>query len=164
MKSHDELFDTPIASATAPKPTQAPQKISLHDAMLLGEFAKQKALEMNLPVVFCLVDASGHQRYFFSMEDALLVSHTVAVKKAWTAVALKMSTQQLAQEIQPGKSLYTLQNDASLCCFGGGIPLWSGNLLVGALGISGGSVEQDVTVAQYAVTQFSQRYYSLLPA
>ena len=97
------------------------------------------------------------------MEDALLVSHSVAVKKAWTAVALKMTTQQLAQEIQPGKSLYTLQNDASLCCFGGGIPLWNGNTLLGALGVSGGSVEQDVSVAQYAVNQFSQRYYSLLP-
>lgn len=163
MNSHDELFDTPVDRAMAKQTSDAPVKISLHDAMLLGEFAKQKALEMNLPVVFCLVDASGNQRYFFSMEDALLVSHTVAVKKAWTAVALKMSTQQLAQEIQPGKSLYTLQNDASLCCFGGGIPLWSGEVLLGALGVSGGSVEQDVSVAQYAVTQFSQRYYSLLP-
>ena len=163
MNSHDELFDTPVDRAMAKQTADAPHKISLHDAMLLGEFAKQKALEMNLPVVFCLMDASGNQRYFFSMEDALLVSHTVAVKKAWTAVALKMSTQQLAQEIQPGKSLYTLQNDASLCCFGGGIPLWSGEVLLGALGVSGGSVEQDVSVAQYAVTQFSQRYYSLLP-
>ncbi|WP_308218841.1 GlcG/HbpS family heme-binding protein [Vibrio salinus] len=133
--------------------------LSLNDAIVIGRIAADKANEMGVPIVFSLVDASGNQRYFYSMDDALLVSRKLAFQKAWTAAALKMATHELAPLVQPGSSLYGLQNTADICCFGGGLPCWSHGRLLGAIGISGGTVEQDMAIACDTLFCFSQSYY-----
>lgn len=137
--------------------------LSLADASLLAKYASEAADEADIPIVFSLVDACGQQRYFFSMDNALLVSHRLAGQKAWTAVALKMPTHRLADEVQPGGSLYGLQNEPGICCFGGGLPCWSDGVLLGAIGISGGSVEEDIEIASASLARFSRERFPLTP-
>lgn len=157
----DPRLERWISSAIA---TQLPERqlsLSLEDAAALANFAAQEAQACNVAVVFSLVDASGHQRYFFSMDNVLLVSHSLAYQKAWTAVALRLSTHELALQVQPGAELYGLQHESGICCIGGGLPCWSQGRLLGAIGISGGSVEQDLTIASRALERFSAKHYAL---
>ena len=87
------------------------------------------------------------------MPDALLVSLELAPKKAYTAVALKAATHELSAAIQPGADLFQLEasTGGKVVTFGGGYPLYRNGYLVGGLGISGGSVEQDMKIAQAAI-------------
>lgn len=137
--------------------------LSLTDAASLAKYAHEVAEDRNVPIVFSLVDAGGQQRYFFSMDNALLISHTLAGQKAWTAVALKMPTHMLATAVQPGASLYGLQNEPGICCFGGGLPCWSNGVLHGAIGISGGTVEEDIAIANTTLARFSHEHFPLSP-
>lgn len=95
------------------------------------------------------------------MDNALLISYTLAGQKAWTAIALKMATHELAAEVQPGASLYGLQHEPGICCFGGGLPCWSDGVLLGAIGISGGTVEEDIAIANAALARFSRERFPL---
>ncbi|HKN03223.1 MAG TPA: heme-binding protein [Buttiauxella sp.] len=150
-----------ITSALTQQLPERRLSLSLEDAAALGRNACLEAQTFNIPIVFSLVDASGHQRYFFSQDNALLVSHSLAYKKAWTAVALKMATHELAPLVQPGADLYGLQHDKGICCFGGGVPCWANGVLVGAIGISGGTVEQDLTIARNTLNRFSAERFVL---
>lgn len=137
--------------------------LSLEQAAALASLAGEVAQEYEVAIVFSLVDAVGQQRYFFSMDNALLVSHKLAQEKAWTAVALRMATHELARQVQPGTALYGLQHEEGICCLGGGLPCWSQGRLLGGIGISGGSVEQDIAIAREALARFSQAHFSLTP-
>lgn len=150
-----------ITSALTQQLPERRLSLSLEDAAVLGRNACLEAQTFNIPIVFSLVDASGHQRYFFSQDNALLVSHSLAYQKAWTAVALKMATHELAPLVQPGADLYGLQHDKGICCFGGGVPCWANGVLVGAIGISGGTVEQDLTIARNTLNRFSAERFVL---
>ncbi|CEH31763.1 Uncharacterized protein BN1090_A2_04254 [Aneurinibacillus migulanus] len=102
------------------------------------------------------MDEGGNLVAFHRMDDALLVSIDIAQNKAWTSVALKMPTANLAEASAPGAELYGINttNNGRVILFGGGIPLCSENRIIGAVGVSGGSVEQDVRVAEAAVKSF----------
>lgn len=157
----DPRLDRWISSAIANQLPERQLSLSLEDASALAYFASQEAQACDVAVVFSLVDACGHQRYFFSMDNVLLVSHSLAYQKAWTAVALRIPTHELALQVQPGAELYGLQNENGICCIGGGLPCWSQGHLLGAIGISGGSVEQDLKIACKALERFSAKYYAL---
>ena len=154
-------LDRRISEAITRQLSPRQLSLSLTDAAALAEYAREAAENCDLPIVFSLVDACGQQRYFFSMDNALLISHTLAGQKAWTALALKMPTHALADLVQPGASLYGLQNEPGICCFGGGLPCWSNGVLLGAIGISGGSVEEDIAIARAALTRFSHTHFPL---
>ena len=83
-----EQLDGWISAAITVQGTGSQHTFSLDDGALLAQFAAEEALSIGVPMVFSLADASGHQRYFFSMENALLISHQLAPEKARTAVAL----------------------------------------------------------------------------
>ncbi|MFD1801401.1 heme-binding protein [Mixta tenebrionis] len=142
----------------------ARRAFSLDDAALLASYAREAAESSRVPIVFSLVDAAGRQRYFFSMDNALLVSHTLAGQKAWTAAAMKMATHQLADKVQPGGPLAGLQHTPGVCCLGGGLPCWSQGALLGAIGVSGGSVEEDIAIASAALARFSREHFPLTPS
>jgi uncharacterized protein GlcG (DUF336 family) len=168
MSEQDEIrplqFDSWIHSAISRQLPSRRLSLSLEDAAELGRNACLEALIIDVPIVFSLVDACGHQRYFFSQDNALLVSHSLAYQKAWTALALKMSTHELAPLVQPGASLYGLQHEKGICCFGGGLPCWANGVLVGAIGISGGTVEQDLAIARNTLNRFSTERFVLTSA
>ena len=88
------------------------------------------------------------------MDGAYLVSYDVAVKKAYTSVAVKMSTRELGELAGPGGTFYgvdTLES-GKIAIFGGGVPLKCGNTIIGGLGISGGTSEEDHSLAEYGLT------------
>jgi len=115
--------------------------------------AIKASLALNVPVVISIVDEVGHLIMTYRMPDALLLSTELAPKKAYTSVALKRATHQLSDLIQPGTDLYQLETmcDGKIVTFGGGIPLFRKQKLIGAIGISGGTVKQDVEIALCAI-------------
>lgn len=161
MSANEASLDNWINEAIATQLPERRMSLSLEDSELLARLAREAALACDVPIVFSLVDTCGQQRFFFSMDNALLVSHTLAPQKAWTAVALKMATHELAALVQPGGDLYGLEKEKDICCFGGGFPCWSGGRLLGGIGISGGSVEEDMLIARQALARFSTLRYPL---
>lgn len=127
--------------------------LSLAKAKHMAERAVEKAERMNLSVVFAVVDAGGNLLLLHRMEDAMLGSIDIALNKAYTANALRTPTHKLAEDILPGRSLYGLQytNQGRLVVFGGGFPCFASGKIIGAIGVSGGTVEEDMTVAEYAL-------------
>ena len=115
--------------------------------------AKKKAQEIGIDVVITLVDKSAQVVMTYRMQDALLVSNDMAYKKAYTAVAMKMQSKDLAPLTQPGQWLYQLETmtDNKIVSLPGGIPVFAGDKLVGAIGISGGNAEQDQIIAESAL-------------
>ena len=138
-------------------------QINLELAKKLIESAEKEANEIKVPMVISIVDEGGNFIACHRMDNALLVSVDIAQNKAWTSVAMKMPTADLAQAAGAGKELYGINttNNGRIVVFGGGIPLWKDGQVIGAVGVSGGSVEQDIQVAQSAVQVFSELEYLL---
>ncbi len=112
---------------------------------------------MRIPSNIAVVDGGGGLLAHIRMDGAWLGSVDIAINKAWTARAFDASTEDLArltQSGQPGFGLNTT-NDSRVVIFGGGIPIKVDGMVVGAVGASGGSVEQDIAVARAAVAGFS---------
>ncbi|MFI8493142.1 heme-binding protein [Peribacillus butanolivorans] len=127
--------------------------INLALAKKLIESAEKKANEIKVPMVISIVDEGGNFIACHRMDDALLVSVELAQNKAWTSIAMKMTTENLAHVAANGKELYGINttNNGRVVVFGGGIPLYSNGEIIGAVGVSGGSVDEDIHVAQGAV-------------
>lgn len=152
-----------IAQAIAAQPQPDRKALTVADFALLAQLAQETALAMHLAIVVSLVDAHGHPRYFVSMDNALLVSHRLAGQKAYSAVALRMPTHELAEQVQPGAPLFGLQQQADICAVGGGLPCWHQGHLLGGIGISGGTAEEDVAIARHVLHHFTQQRFSLSP-
>jgi len=110
-----------------------------------------KATEIGQPMNIAVVDDGGHLLAFGRMDGAIRASIDIATRKAVTSILMNAPTAALMPLVQPGAELYGLENTAGgLVVFGGGIPLHRDGEVVGAVGVSAGSVEQDVTVATAA--------------
>ena len=117
----------------------------------------EEAKRVGVKAVVCVSDAGGHPRLVKSMDDAYIASYDVAVNKAFTVVALKMATIDLKPLAQPGESLYGIQftNNGKIVIFGGGDPLTNEDgKIIGGLGVSGGSEEQDTALSAFGKTYF----------
>jgi uncharacterized protein GlcG (DUF336 family) len=130
------------------------KQITLEKARKLAEKVRQKSTEMGLKAVIAIANAQGRPILVEVMDDAFLVSFDVAIKKAYSSAAVKMSTAQLAKEVKEGGSLIGLETEQSLIFLAGGEPLKVGWEVVGAIGVSGGTGEQDGILARYAAEQF----------
>ncbi|WP_152040744.1 GlcG/HbpS family heme-binding protein [Salinigranum salinum] len=130
--------------------------VTLDVAKQLVAAAEEKADEIDVPMCIAVLDDGANLVAFHRMDDALLASVDIARNKAYTAVTLKMDTEAVWEAAQPGESLYGIgeTNDGRIVTFGGGIPLEADGTVVGGVGVSGGSVEEDVTVASAAVEAF----------
>jgi uncharacterized protein GlcG (DUF336 family) len=123
--------------------------ITLEQAEAISSAAKQKAKEIGVPMNIAIVDAGANLKAFHRMENAWLGSIDIAIKKAKTARYFDMETGKLGQLSQPGGALYQIEvSNGGLITFPGGIPIKnSAGEIIGAIGVSGGSVEQDHEVA-----------------
>lgn len=148
-----------LAAGLSPAEKESTMSLSFSDLHQLTRSAVTRAQELNIPVVISIVDANGTETVTWRMPDALLVSSELAPKKAWTAVAMKTATHELASAVQPGAPLYGLEShmQGKVVTFGGGYALWRDGKLIGGLGISGGSVEQDMDIAQVAIAAINVR-------
>jgi uncharacterized protein GlcG (DUF336 family) len=119
------------------------------DAERVLRGAVAEAQHVGMRACVAVVDDGGHLVAFTRMDGVGRVSVRISIDKAFTAAMLQLATDELAPLVQPGASLYGLEStyDGRLICFGGGIPLRSGAHVVGGVGVSGGSVEQDMAVA-----------------
>lgn len=116
--------------------------------------AVERAEQIGVPVVFSAVDSGGNLTLLQRMEGALLGSIEVSAGKAYTANAFKMPTHVLGEEAKEGGTLYGIENSApgKIVLFGGGFPYICDGKVVGGIGVSGGTVEQDMDVATYAMS------------
>ena len=128
--------------------------LSLEKAKKIIRAGEKKAKEMNLPAVFAIVNSEGNLIIEERMDNAILVSIDVAYKKAYTAAALKLNTEDLTALVQPGAMFYGLQSDPKYIVFGGGMLLKVDGKIVGAVGVSGGSAQEDMEIARACVKAF----------
>ena len=132
------------------------EAMTLEAAQAVVEAAKAKAAEIGVPMNIAVVDEGMNLTAFARMDGAWLGSIDIAQNKAYTARAFNMTTRDLAPLCQSGQPLFGIHasNHGRLIIFAGGIPLKKGEQVVGAVGVSGGSVEQDHEVAEAGVAAF----------
>jgi uncharacterized protein GlcG (DUF336 family) len=123
--------------------------ITLDQAHAALEAAAKKAQEINTKMDICVVDAGGNLKAFARMDGAWLGSIDIAIKKAKTARYFDMPTGEIGKLSQPGKPLYQIEvSNGGLITFPGGVPIKNGQgTVIGAIGVSGSTVENDHTVA-----------------
>jgi uncharacterized protein GlcG (DUF336 family) len=124
--------------------------LSLDEARRITDAGIARAQTMGVAMNIAVVDAGGHLLHFVRMDGAWLGSADVAIKKATTAVLFRMPTDALGEMTQPGGSLYGIEvSNGGLISFGGGLPILDPDgRTIGAVGVSGGAVEQDIAVAE----------------
>ena len=129
-------------------------RITLKKAKALIEKIEEESIRRGMNSVIAICEPEGNPIAVHVMDGAYLVSYDVAVKKAYTSVAVKMSTRELGELAGPGGTFYgvdTLES-GKIAIFGGGVPLKCGNTIIGGLGISGGTSEEDHSLAEYGLT------------
>jgi uncharacterized protein GlcG (DUF336 family) len=122
--------------------------IGLDQANAALEAAIKKAEEIGTTMDIAIVDVGGNLKAFARMDGAWLGSIDIAQKKARTARWFDMNTGDIGQLSQPGGSLYNIEHsNGGLITFPGGVPIKDGDIVIGAIGVSGSTVENDHTVA-----------------
>lgn len=135
------------------------QALSLTDARRLIAGAEAEAQDLGVPYNIAIVDAGGNLISHVRMDGAWLGSIDIALHKAWTARAFDMPTEDLAKMAQSGKPLFGIHstNHERVVIFGGGAPVKDANgTVIGGIGASGGTVEQDVKVAEAGLAAFKR--------
>jgi uncharacterized protein GlcG (DUF336 family) len=134
--------------------------ITLALAARMTDAAVARAAELGAVVSAAVVDAGGHLVHFQRMDRAEIAGPTLAVDKAYTAVAHRIATAELTALAAPDGPLAGLAANGGgrYVVFGGGLPCWTGapsaGVVVGGIGVSGGSTEQDVACAEAGLAVF----------
>ena len=130
--------------------------ILLEEAQSVIQAAMEKAKEIGQPMNVAVVDNGRDLKAFARMEDAWLGSIDIAINKAFTSASFLMPTEDLTEMTQPGQPLYGLEatNNGRVVIFAGGILLTRDGEVAGAIGVSGGTVDQDQQVAEAGVAAF----------
>lgn len=129
-------------------PALATNDLSLDQAMMIVEAAKAKAEAIGTKMDIAVVDAGANLKAFVRMDDAWLGSIDIAMKKARTARYFNMPTGDIGGLSQPGGPLFNIEHsNGGLITFPGGVPIKVDGEIVGAIGVSGSTVEDDHAVA-----------------
>jgi uncharacterized protein GlcG (DUF336 family) len=130
--------------------------LTLDDAKRVIAAAERKAKEIEQPMNIAVADAGGNLVAHVRMDEAWMGSIDISIKKAFTARAFDISTKELAKFSQSGGQFFGIHasNDGRVMIFAGGVPLKRGGKVVGAIGVSGGSGEQDQSVAEAGAAAF----------
>ena len=144
---------TTAAKAQEPKKDAQPvasKDVSLDQAHAIIAAAHKKATEINTKMDIAVVDAGGHLKGFARMDGAWIGSIDISIKKAKTARFFDMNTGEIGKLSQPGGPLYQIEvSNGGLITFPGGVPLkLADGTIIGAIGVSGSTVENDHTVAE----------------
>ncbi len=125
-------------------------EITLNDARAVIAAAEKKAEEIGQPMNIAVADSGGNLVAHVRMDNAWRGSIDISINKAWTARAFDIQTKDLAQHSQSGGQFFGIHasNHGKVMIFAGGIPLKRGGKVVGAIGVSGGSGDQDHAVAE----------------
>jgi len=128
--------------------------LTLEDAKRMIGAAEAEAARLGIAYNIAVVDAGGHLLAFVRQDGALIGSIDLAIDKAKTARIFDKKTSDLAALSQPGQPLYGIQesNAGKVVIFGGGIPVTFNGDIIGAVGASAGTVEQDIAVVEAAAS------------
>ncbi len=132
-------------------------EVDLALGLRMAEAARRSASTAGALVSVAIVDAGGHLLAFERMDGAEIAGPVLARDKAFTAVAHRVATHDLTALVQPGAELAGMNSadGGRYIAFGGGLPLWDADRVVGGVGVSGGTCEQDVAAATAALDVFS---------
>ena len=130
--------------------------VKLEDARRIIAAAEKKAEEIGQPMNIAVADAGGNLVAHVRMDNAWIGSVDISIKKAWTSRAFDITTKDLADNSQSGDQFFGIHasNNGRVMIFAGGIPLKKDGKVVGAIGVSGGSGEQDHAVAEAGAAAF----------
>ncbi len=130
--------------------------ITLSDARKIIAAAERKAAEIGQPMNIAVADAGGNLVAHVRMDGAWLGSIDISIKKAYPSRAFDIATKDLAAHSQSGGQFFGIHasNDGRIMIFAGGIPLKRDGKVVGAIGVSGGSGDQDHAVAEAGAAAF----------
>ena len=114
---------------------------------------EEYAEEMGLNIVIAVCNSEGNPILAHVMDGAFLVSYDLASSKAFSAVALNMTTEEISKLALPGEALYGIDrvNQKPITIVGGGVPIKANGKTIGGLGISGGTAEEDIEIANYGL-------------
>ncbi len=129
------------------------ETVTLADARRIIAAAEKKAAEIGQPMNIAVADAGGNLVAHVRMDGAWVGSVDISIKKAFTSRAFDIATKDLATHSQSGNQFFGIHasNDGKIMIFAGGIPLKQGGKVIGAIGVSGGSGDQDHAVAEAGV-------------
>ncbi len=130
--------------------------VTLADAKRVIKAGEQKATEIGQAMNIAVADAGGNLVAHVRMDGAWIGSIDISQKKAFTSRAFDIATKDLAEHSQSGQQFFGIHasNDGKIMVFAGGVPLKKDGQIVGAVGVSGGSGEQDHAVAEAAAGAF----------
>jgi uncharacterized protein GlcG (DUF336 family) len=130
--------------------------VTLNDARRVIAAAEKKAAEIGQPMNIAVADSGGNLVTHARMDGAWIGSIDISIKKAFTSRAFDITTKDLADHSQSGSQFFGIHasNDGRVMIFAGGIPLTRDGKVVGAIGVSGGSGEQDHAVAAAGAEAF----------
>lgn len=147
--AHTQLAHAQTTQSARPGCTH--RRFDLDLVNTLAAKARAKAEELGAQVTFAAVDNGGNLVALHRMDDAMLVSLQFAQDKAYTAAFFQAPTSSLTQRSQPGGDFYSLTTNhgGHIVVIGGGVPIFFDGVCVGAVGISGGEVEEDIAIANH---------------
>jgi uncharacterized protein GlcG (DUF336 family) len=124
--------------------------VTLEDARTVIAAAEAKAAEIGQPMNIAVADAGGNLVSHVRMDGAWIGSIDISINKAFTSRAFDIATKDLGDNSQPNQQFYGIHasNHGRIMIFAGGIPLRRNGEVIGSVGVSGGSGEQDQTVAE----------------
>lgn len=130
--------------------------ITIEEAQQIISAAEHKAQEIGQPMNVAVMDAGRNLKAFHRMDGAWVASIDIAIDKAFTSAGRGLSTKEIGEMAQPGQPLFGIHttNGGRIVIFAGGLPLTRDGEVVGAIGVSGGTVDQDQEVAEAGVAAF----------
>jgi uncharacterized protein GlcG (DUF336 family) len=130
--------------------------VTLADARRIIAAAEKQAAELGQPMNIAVVDQGGNLISHVRMDGAWLGSIDISIKKAYTSRAFDIATKDLATHSHSGGQFFGIHasNDGKIMIFAGGIPLKKDGHVIGAIGVSGGSGEQDHAIAEAGAAAF----------
>ncbi len=130
--------------------------ITLKQARAAVDAAREQSATIDTKMNIAIVDAGGNLKAFARMGDAWLGSIDIAIKKARTARYFDMNTGEIGKLSQPGGALFNIEHsNGGLITFPGGVPIHQGDKIIGAIGVSGSTVENDHMVAEAGAAAIS---------
>ena len=135
------------------------KRLSIDEAQILIEGSILKSNEIGVPMCIAVTDESGHLIRFDRMNGGKVSSISIAVDKAFTGAVARRGTHVYNQLCVPGQPTFGIHvtNRGHFSVIGGGLPVTVDGEIVGGVGISSGTAEQDQVVAEAAVAYFHQR-------
>jgi len=132
-------------------------EVDLGLAQQMAAAARATALQDQALISVAVVDAGGNLLCFERMDGAEIAGPVLARDKAYTAVAHRIGTHELTELVGPNGSLAGMyaQDHGRYVAFAGGLPLWDADRVIGGVGVSGGTAEQDLRAAQAALAIYA---------